>query len=36
MKKGYIYILSGIGVIGFGVALYYITRGKGKSKYEKA
>ena len=35
MKKGYIYILSGVGVIVFGVSLFYITRGKSKSKYEK-
>tara|TARA_R110000824_G_scaffold32247_10_gene104291 strand:- start:1292 stop:1399 length:108 start_codon:yes stop_codon:yes gene_type:complete len=35
MKKGYIYILSGLGIIGIGSAFYFWRRGKGKSKIEK-
>jgi hypothetical protein len=35
MKKEYVYIISGIALIGLGSAWYFIFRGKGKSKYEK-
>ena len=34
MKKGYIFIISGISILGLATILYYWRRGKGKSKVE--
>ena len=34
MKKGYVYIISGLSVIGVATILYFWRRGKGKSKVE--
>jgi LPXTG-motif cell wall-anchored protein len=35
MSKGYVYIISGVALLGVGSALYFWRRGKAKSKYEK-
>ena len=34
MKKGYVYIISGVALLGVASALFFWRRGKGKSKIE--
>lgn len=35
MKKGHYYIIGGITLLGVASAIYFLSRGKEKSKYEK-